>query len=274
MSGLGGYGTILIYDINKKQIRYLNTSGRFPLKCNSDLMRKPTTDYLGNRTGPKAISTPGNLNAWKELHKTYGKMPWSDLFEGAIACAEKGFRITPHCAKWIEASFASFSDYSRSFYGMDGLPLKEGDVLVQNDLAGTYKLIAKKGPDPFYHGEIAARVHKQMEEIGSFLSIEDFIGFIDYLAGYAIFFSAFYLIPVALAAWYVGRAFAMLISVSSVTVSIVGDYAAGAAYPNLLIPLWNGLIALTVYFVVVKILTSLRKLQGNWKPACASEPPR
>lgn len=173
MSGLGGYGTILIYDINKKQIRYLNTSGRFPLKCNSDLMRKPTTDYLGNRTGPKAISTPGNLNAWKELHKTYGKMPWSDLFEGAIACAEKGFRITPHCAKWIEASFASFSDYSRSFYGMDGLPLKEGDVLVQNDLAGTYKLIAKKGPDPFYHGEIAARVHKQMEEIGSFLSIED-----------------------------------------------------------------------------------------------------
>lgn len=89
------------------------------------------------------------------------------------------------------------------------------------------------------------------------------IGLIDYLAGYAIFFSAFYLIPVALGAWYVGRGFALVISLSSVTVSIVGDYAAGAAYPNLLIPIWNGLIALTVYFVVVKILTSLRKLQGE-----------
>jgi signal transduction histidine kinase len=89
------------------------------------------------------------------------------------------------------------------------------------------------------------------------------IGLIDYQAGYAILFSAFYLVPVALAAWYVGGAFAVIISVSSVTVSLAGDYLAGARYAHWLIPLWNGAIALTVYFVVVKILTSLRKLQGE-----------
>ena len=89
------------------------------------------------------------------------------------------------------------------------------------------------------------------------------IGLIDYMAGYAIFFSAFYLIPVALAAWYVGKTFGVVISISSVAVSIVGDYAAGAAYPNVLVPIWNGLIELTVYFVVVKILASLRKLHGE-----------
>jgi len=89
------------------------------------------------------------------------------------------------------------------------------------------------------------------------------IGLVDYLAGYAVFFSAFYLIPVALASWYVGKAFGAAISISSVAVSIVGDYAAGAAYPNVLVPIWNGLISLTVYFVVVKILTSLRKLQNE-----------
>jgi len=89
------------------------------------------------------------------------------------------------------------------------------------------------------------------------------IGLIDYLAGYAIFFSAFYLLPVALASWYVGKAFGAVISISSVAVSLVGDYAAGAAYPNVLVPIWNGLISLTIYFVVVKILTSLRKLHGE-----------
>jgi len=68
---------------------------------------------------------------------------------------------------------------------------------------------------------------------------------------------------VALASWYVGKAFGAAISISSVAVSIVGDYAAGAAYPNVLVPIWNGLISLTVYFVVVKILTSLRKLQNE-----------
>ena len=89
------------------------------------------------------------------------------------------------------------------------------------------------------------------------------IGLIDYLAGYAIFFSAFYLVPVALAAWYVGRPFGVGISVACVTVSVVGDYAAGASYPNVLVPIWNGAIELTVYFVVVRILTSLRKLHDE-----------
>ncbi len=77
MSGLGGYGSTLIYDVKKKEIRYLNSSGRFPLATNSDLMREPTADYLQNRKGPKSISTPGNLNAWHEMHKTYGKLPWN-----------------------------------------------------------------------------------------------------------------------------------------------------------------------------------------------------
>ena len=89
------------------------------------------------------------------------------------------------------------------------------------------------------------------------------IGLIDYLAGYAIFFSAFYLVPVALAAWYVGRPFGVGISVACVTVSVVGDYAAGASYPNVLVPIWNGAIELSVYFVVVKILTSLSKLHDE-----------
>lgn len=86
------------------------------------------------------------------------------------------------------------------------------------------------------------------------------IGLIDFLAGYAIFFSAFYLLPVALAAWFVGGTFGIAISILSVVVSVVGDYAAGAQYSSVFVPIWNGAIALTVYLVVVKTLTSLRRL--------------
>jgi signal transduction histidine kinase len=96
----------------------------------------------------------------------------------------------------------------------------------------------------------------------SFLLVA-FIGVIDYLAGYGVFFSAFYLVPVALASWYVGRGFGLGISIACVTVSVAGDYLAGASYPNVLIPIWNGAIESTVYFVVVMILTSLRKLHAE-----------
>lgn len=173
MSGIGGYGTILVYDAIGRRIRYLNTSGRFPLKCDSALMRRPTPGYLENRKGPKAISTPGNLNGWKELHRTYGSLPWPVLFESAIAYADRGTPVTPHCAKWIGHFFDDFSGYSRSFYGAAGQPLKEGDLLVQKDLAGTFGMIADKGPEPFYHGEIARRIARKMEAIGSFLALED-----------------------------------------------------------------------------------------------------
>jgi signal transduction histidine kinase len=89
------------------------------------------------------------------------------------------------------------------------------------------------------------------------------VGMVDYSTGFLIFFSAFYLIPVTLAAWFVGRVWGNIVSVLSVAVWLAGDYAAGAHYSSLLVPLWNGVIALTVYFVVVKTLASLRKLQNE-----------
>jgi signal transduction histidine kinase len=86
------------------------------------------------------------------------------------------------------------------------------------------------------------------------------IGTIDYLTGFEVLFSVFYLLEVALAAWFVGKGFGLLMSVLSVLVWIGGDLAAGARYSNPLIPVWNALILMVFYFVVVWLLTNLRAL--------------
>ena len=86
------------------------------------------------------------------------------------------------------------------------------------------------------------------------------IGIIDYLTGFEVLFSVFYLLEVALAAWFVGKGFGLLMSVLSVLVWIGGDLAAGARYSNPLIPAWNALILMVFYFVVVWLLTNLRAL--------------
>jgi hypothetical protein len=39
MSGMGGYGTILIYDAKKGEVRFLNSSGRIPAEVDSDAFR-------------------------------------------------------------------------------------------------------------------------------------------------------------------------------------------------------------------------------------------
>jgi signal transduction histidine kinase len=86
------------------------------------------------------------------------------------------------------------------------------------------------------------------------------IGLVDYLTGFEILFSVFYLLEVGLAAWFVGRKFGLLMSFLSAVVWIGGDIEAGAHYSSPFIPVWNGLILMTFYSIVVWLLTSLRNL--------------
>src|SRR5437868_3414338 len=86
------------------------------------------------------------------------------------------------------------------------------------------------------------------------------IGVVDYLTGFELLFSVFYLLEVGLAAWFVGKGFGLLMSVLSVIVWIGGDVAAGAHYSNFVVPIWNAVILMVFYFIVVWLLTHLRSL--------------
>ena len=173
MSGMGGYGTIMTYDVKTNSTKFLNASGRFPVNTNTDLMRAPTEGFMQNRVGPKSISTPGNLNAWADMHEKFGTMEWKILFNSAIGHAENGFQIGGATASQIERAFETFSPYSQSFYGKDGNSLQEGDLLIQSDLAKTFKRVAKEGVKPFYSGDLAQAIDAEMKKAGSFLSLED-----------------------------------------------------------------------------------------------------
>jgi K+-sensing histidine kinase KdpD len=70
------------------------------------------------------------------------------------------------------------------------------------------------------------------------------VGLVDYATGREISCSVFYLVAVAVAAWFVGRGFAVFISFLSVVVSLVGDLAAGPRYSSVWVIGWNASIVL------------------------------
>jgi hypothetical protein len=86
------------------------------------------------------------------------------------------------------------------------------------------------------------------------------VGAVDYLSGYEIFFFSFYVVAVALAAWFVGKRFGMIISVLSVAISLAGDVAAGAHYSSSFVPICNATVVTAGYFVVVWLVDQLRSL--------------
>src|SRR5205823_12196160 len=95
------------------------------------------------------------------------------------------------------------------------------------------------------------------------LAVLVLIGIIDYLTGFEMLFSVFYLLEVGLAAWFVGKGFGLLMSVLSVVVWIGGDVAAGAHYSSLVVPVWNAVILMVFYCIVVWLLTRLRSLHRD-----------
>lgn len=84
------------------------------------------------------------------------------------------------------------------------------------------------------------------------------VGLADYLSGYEISCLIFYLLPVSLAAWYVGRSFAVATSLFSAAVYLFCDLGSGAVYPNPFVPAWNVAIALGFFLVITWLLSSLR----------------
>jgi len=173
MSGMGGFGVILIYDASKGTTRCLDASGRFPAATDADFFRATAANYLQNRIGAKSVSTPGNVNAWETLAKEYGKLPWPRLLAPAIKLADDGFIISAHTAKHIATEFPAFPEHARSFYGKNGKPLQAGDRLIQKDLARSLRLLSEQGARVIYGGELGEAIDKTMRQSGGFLTLED-----------------------------------------------------------------------------------------------------
>jgi diguanylate cyclase (GGDEF)-like protein len=84
------------------------------------------------------------------------------------------------------------------------------------------------------------------------------VGIVDYITGYEITFSIFYLIPVAMVSWYAGRRYGILISFASAISWFLADIMAGHPYSQPLITYWNTSVSLGFFLVVTFILSQLR----------------
>ena len=84
------------------------------------------------------------------------------------------------------------------------------------------------------------------------------IGFVDFLTGYELAFSVFYVIPISLITWFVGQRFGLVTSLVGAFVWISADIAAGHPYSNPYIPIWNTIIRLAFFVLITLFLSSMR----------------
>lgn len=84
------------------------------------------------------------------------------------------------------------------------------------------------------------------------------VGVADFYTGAELSFSIFYLIPVALGAWYGGRNRGLLMAVLAALTWWAADQVGGAAYSHAWIPMWNAAVRLGFFAIVAALLARLR----------------
>jgi gamma-glutamyltranspeptidase/glutathione hydrolase len=173
MSGVGGYGAIVVYDAKEGRTRFLDTGSRTPEALDPEVFRSSTPSFLDNRCGAGAVVTPGNVNAWEKMSEDYGELEWRRLFGPAIKLADEGYTLDGITAGWIGAAWPAFPAHARDIYGNDGVPLGTGETLVQKDLANSLTLIAEGGADTMYDGELGKAIETAVQKNGGFLTADD-----------------------------------------------------------------------------------------------------
>ncbi len=85
------------------------------------------------------------------------------------------------------------------------------------------------------------------------------VGLFDLWTGYEIAFSLFYVLPVSFLAWFTERSVGLLTAVVSAGMWLWADTAAGNPYSSVWIPIWNTLIRLSFFVIIVLLLAALKK---------------
>ena len=138
-------------------------------------------DLRGNPTqlsivGHLAAGVPGSVAGLAEAHRRFGKLPWRDVVQPAVALAENGFVVDSFRYRSIEGSrelLYLFPASRRKFLPDSGHAPQPGTTWRQPDLARTLAAIRDQGRDGFYKGPVSDLIVKEMDLGGGLISHAD-----------------------------------------------------------------------------------------------------
>ncbi len=190
---LGGGGFIVAYLSDRREVVTVDFRELAPRSANPTMYLgadgKPRPRY---RTGAWAAGVPGTVRGLGLAHARFGKTPWAELVRPATKLAHDGFPISAELARSLNRQlaprnqepgqpaarndFGRLGDFPETIAALgkpDRTPWKQGDRLIQQDLAACLDRIAENGADEFYTGRTAALIARYMNEKEGFVTLED-----------------------------------------------------------------------------------------------------
>ena len=172
--GVGGDLFAIVWDAETQKLYGLNASGRSPQKLSLGWFKENGYSRIPS-FGTLPVSVPGCVDGWFELQSRFGKLNMKEILQPAIDYAMNGFPVTELIAYYMKGNAMILEQYPnfRETYMPGGRTPAKGEIFKNPYLAHTLQLIADKGRDVFYKGELAKIISDHVQKMGGFLSYED-----------------------------------------------------------------------------------------------------
>jgi gamma-glutamyltranspeptidase / glutathione hydrolase len=161
-SGIGGGGFMMVHLAKGEGSTFaIEGRERAPASADTTLFTNPDGSNQGftpASTSGQAVGVPGTLKVVTTALQRYGRKRLAEVIQPAIELAEDGFPVNFVLAHDAADPRTSYYAETAAVFRPGGVPVKQGEILKQPDLAKTLRLIAKKGPDVLYRGEIGAAI--------------------------------------------------------------------------------------------------------------------
>lgn len=161
MAGLGGDAFALVHRPGSA-VEALDASGpAAALATRERYAEQGYTDAIPSRGGAAALTVPGAVDGWRQLHERHGRLDWIELFGDAVHLARHGVPVSRSLAEWLPQDVPVLSQDAAAarVFLPDGRAPREGDRLVNSDLADTFDALAREGARKgFYEGTPAERL--------------------------------------------------------------------------------------------------------------------
>ncbi|MEX0771459.1 MAG: gamma-glutamyltransferase [Balneolaceae bacterium] len=179
-NGMGGDLFAIIWDAESEQLYALNASGRSPRNLSYDQLKQELEQRGATSIPPYSllsISVPGAVDGWFEIHERFGSLSMDQILNPAIRYAENGFPVSELISQGWRSSAEFLKNQPGAFeetFTINGRGPEKGEIFKNPDLGNTLRLLATKGREAFYEGEIAEKIDAFMREHGGYLRKEDF----------------------------------------------------------------------------------------------------
>lgn len=185
---LGGSAWVLYYSAKEKKVAAIDAAGVAPLRATPEFFT--AKGGLPN-DGILSAAVPGSLAGWLLLLERYGGRSFGELVAPSVELAENGFPVSSEFVKNSRSAAEFIQKYvdSARLFLKDGRPYRPGEILIQANLAKTFKDLQaaeqRMAPggrvaglravhETFYRGPTARALVAFSEREGGLLTEEDF----------------------------------------------------------------------------------------------------